>query len=127
MQPLRPRSVGKEKPAKYCQMSKYSSRLASPVRSQALLAVLQVDRARARADAPSYWSAPVTGNLLAAIVAIPCVTALIMLGMVLHFSKVMVEKSGDTKCLRDVAVLLRAFGAGPGGLLSTVAKIWKRS
>jgi hypothetical protein len=69
----------------------------------------------------------VTGVLLAAVVAIPCATALIMLGMVLHFSRKMVEKSGDTKCLRDVAVLLRAFRAGSGGLLSTIAKIFKRN
>jgi hypothetical protein len=70
----------------------------------------------------------VTGIVLAALVTIPCVTMLVMLGMVLLFSKAMVEKSGDTKCLRDVAVLLRAFRAGSGGLLSTLGKaIGRRS
>jgi hypothetical protein len=69
----------------------------------------------------------VTSTMLAAVVAIPCFTVLIMLGMVLRFARTMVEKSGDTKCLRDVAVLLRAFRAGSGGLLSTLAKIFKRN
>lgn len=68
-----------------------------------------------------------TSIALLALVTIPCVTMLLMLGMVLLFSKVMVDKSGDTKCLRDVAVLLRAFRAGPGGLLSILPKILKRS
>jgi hypothetical protein len=64
---------------------------------------------------------------LAAIVAIPCVTLLMMLWMVLRFAGALIERNnGDTKCLRDVAVLLRAFRSGPGGMLSTLTKIFKR-
>jgi hypothetical protein len=69
----------------------------------------------------------VTGILLVVSVGILCITLLTMLGMVLHFSMALVKRNGgDTKCLRDVAVLLRAFRAGPGGLLSTMTKILKR-
>jgi hypothetical protein len=68
----------------------------------------------------------VTGIALAAILAIPSVTVLIRLAMVLRFSRTMVEKSGDTKSLQDVAVLLRAFRAGSGGLLPTMARVLKR-
>jgi hypothetical protein len=68
----------------------------------------------------------VTGIVLAAIVAIPCLTAITMLGMVLRFSRTLVAKNnGDTKCLRDVAVLLRAFRAGPGDLMSILPKIFR--
>lgn len=45
-------------------------------------------------------------------VVVPYSTFLLALGMMLRFAKIMVEMSGDTKCLRDVAVLLRAFRAG---------------
>jgi hypothetical protein len=66
--------------------------------------------------------------VLAVIVAIPCVTVLIMLSMVLGFAKALVEMNkGDTRCLRDVAILLRAFRAGPNGLLTTLIKTLKRS
>jgi hypothetical protein len=68
------------------------------------------------------------GIVLTAILAIPCLTIIVLLCMVLRFSNTMVDKSGDTKCLRDVAVLLRAFQTGPGGLFSTLAKeIGRRS
>jgi hypothetical protein len=47
--------------------------------------------------------------------------------MVLRFSKTMVDMNhGDTKCLRDVAIMLRAFRAGSGGILSTLAKLVAR-
>lgn len=60
-------------------------------------------------------------------IAIPSATAVVMLAMVLHFSRALVEKTGDTSCLRDVATLLRAFGFGPGGLLSALSRIFRRS
>jgi hypothetical protein len=70
----------------------------------------------------------VTGIVLAVIVAIPCATILIMLRMILRFCMALVEKNnGDTKCLRDAAIVLRAFQARSGSILSTMAKIVRRS
>jgi hypothetical protein len=63
---------------------------------------------------------------VAAIVAIPCATLVITLAMVLRFSKAMVDKTNDTACLRDVATLLRALRAGPGGLISALARLVRR-
>jgi len=69
----------------------------------------------------------VSGIVLAAVAAIPCITVVIVLHMVLNFSKAMVDmNNGDTKCLHDVAVLLRAFRAGSAGLLGVLAKAFKR-
>jgi hypothetical protein len=68
----------------------------------------------------------VTGVVLTAIVAIPCITLILILAMVLHFSRAMVEKTGGTACLRDVATLLRAFRAGPGGVISALSRIFRR-
>jgi hypothetical protein len=76
-----------------------------------------------RDGALSYWSTPVSGTVLA-IVAIPCITFIIVLRMVLRFSKTMVDiNHGDTKCLRDVAILLRAFRGGAGSLLGALARV----
>lgn len=75
---------------------------------------------------------PVSGHVLAAI-AIPCVTFLVCitflvaLFMVLRFAKAMVDLNhGDTKCLRDVAVLLRALRGAPGGLFAALARVISR-
>jgi hypothetical protein len=89
-----------------------------------------VDHSRGQGPRSELLEFAVTSIALAAIVAVPCfcVTVLIMLGMVLRFCRELVEKKdADTKVLRDVAVLLRAFRAGPGSLLSTIAKILKRT
>lgn len=52
--------------------------------------------------------------VVAIALAIPCATIIILLDMVFRFSRMMVGKTnGDTKSLRDVAVLLRAFRDGP--------------
>lgn len=64
--------------------------------------------------------------IVVAIMAIPCLTLIVILGMVLHFAKNMVEKTGGTACLRDVATLLRAFRAGPGGLISALSRLVRR-
>lgn len=69
---------------------------------------------------------PVSGHVLAAI-AILCVTSLVALFMVLRFAKTMVDLNhGDTKCLRDVAVLFRALRGAPGGLLTMLDRVISR-
>lgn len=66
-------------------------------------------------------------SILLAVIATPCITTVVLLAMVLRFAKTMVDQNhGDTKCLRDIAVLLRAFRSAPGGLLATLAKIISR-
>jgi hypothetical protein len=72
----------------------------------------------------SYWSALVTGILLAAILAI---TFLICWLAYLVFLLRLVGKTNDSKSLVHAATAIRAFRAGSGGLLSTMTKILKRS
>jgi hypothetical protein len=75
---------------------------------------------------------PVSGILLAATATLcatcaTCVTAVVLLAMVLRFARTMVDMNhGDTKCLRDVAVLLRAMWGAPRGLLAALARMISR-
>lgn len=78
-----------------------------------------------RVAALGYWSASVSW-VLVTFIAIPCLTLIIILAMVLRFSRAMVEKTGGTACLRDVATLLRAFRAGPGGVISALSRLVRR-
>jgi hypothetical protein len=57
---------------------------------------------------------------LVVIVVSVCVTPIVMLRMILRFASRVVETTGDTKGLRDVAVLLRAFLAGSGAPVAAV-------
>lgn len=81
-----------------------------------------------RADALSYWSALVTGLVLAVIPAIAGIVAaicgLIRFRCLLNFLK---DRDPAKGSLSDVAEVIRAYRSGPfGELLEGLAKIFRR-
>jgi len=80
-------------------------------------------RATGRADALSYWSAPVTGVVLTAILAVAFTACWIAF---LVFCRRVVKQTGDSQSRVHAATAVRAFRSSPGGLLSALVKFLGR-